>query len=348
MYALRRELYESLEAARASRVLLYVTGDRPGLETQLAPEILDHFIHHLDLIGNVPRLSLVLHTRGGNTVVAWSLVNLLRQFCRELEVIVPARAHSAGTLVCLGADAIVMTKQATLGPIDPAVSTALNPQVPGAPPSTRATVSVEDMNGFIEFARSVVDDPARLADAFLALATSVHPLVLGAAFRARSQIRMLGGRLLALTGQSAPQSEKILNFLCSESGSHDYTIQRREAVDDLGLPVQKPNQTEYEKIRALFHDVRAELSLSVPYEPRVIVGSAESARYDLPRALIESVDGGSHCYRSRGEVRQQVTPPPPGSGPGPGTGATTVVDHRTFDGWVHEGPAVTAQDHEPA
>ncbi len=51
---------------------------------------------------------------------------MLRMFCDELEVIVPARARSAGTLMCLGADKVVMTKQATLGPIDPSLTGPLN------------------------------------------------------------------------------------------------------------------------------------------------------------------------------------------------------------------------------
>src|SRR3546814_9324606 len=50
-------------------------------------------------------------TKGGNTAAAWRLVNLLRTFCNELEIIVPAKAMSAGTLMCLGADKIVMTKK---------------------------------------------------------------------------------------------------------------------------------------------------------------------------------------------------------------------------------------------
>jgi ClpP class serine protease len=38
----------------------------------------------------------------------WPLVTLLRQYCKRLAVLVPFRAHSAGTLISLGADEIVM------------------------------------------------------------------------------------------------------------------------------------------------------------------------------------------------------------------------------------------------
>ena len=59
-----------------------------------------------------------MYTRGGNTLAGWSIINLIRQFCDELEIIIPSKAHSTGTLMALGANSIIMTKQATLGPID--------------------------------------------------------------------------------------------------------------------------------------------------------------------------------------------------------------------------------------
>jgi hypothetical protein len=54
------------------------------------------------------------------------------------------------TLLCLGADSIIMTKQAVLGPIDPSVHTPLNPQIPGAAHNAKVPVSVESINGFIK------------------------------------------------------------------------------------------------------------------------------------------------------------------------------------------------------
>jgi ClpP class serine protease len=74
----------------------------------------------------VQQAQLYLYTRGGNTLAAWTLVNLIRNFCKDFEVIVPFNCHSAGTLISLGANRIVMTKQATLGPIDPSVNGPLN------------------------------------------------------------------------------------------------------------------------------------------------------------------------------------------------------------------------------
>ena len=60
MFRERVDLYRQLEENRDSRVIAYITGDRRQLETKIHSEALDFFIHHLDNIGNVNRLSLIL------------------------------------------------------------------------------------------------------------------------------------------------------------------------------------------------------------------------------------------------------------------------------------------------
>jgi Serine dehydrogenase proteinase len=328
MYADRKPLYAKLEKSRNSRVLTYVTGDRRQMETQIHAEAMDHFLHHLDAIGDVEKISLFLYTRGGETLAAWSLVNMIRQFCKELEVIVPFKAHSAGTLMSLAANKIVMTKQATLGPIDPSVNTPLNPQIVGAPPQARVPVSVEDVNGFIEFAKTALKED-QLNTAFQALAGNVHPLVLGNAFRARGQIRMLAKKLMGDRFPDEDKARKILEFLCSESGSHDYTINRREAGDQLGLPIEKPNDELYGLIKEIYDDIAKELELTTPYDPNVLLGGQGAATYSVPRSLVESVDGGSHAFVSEGNLaRQQVQVQP-------GVVQNAIRDDRTFEGWRH-------------
>src|SRR5574337_505500 len=123
----RKVILNKIGRKRESSVISYITGDRRQFETQISKEVIDIFVEHLDEIGPTQKISLVLHTNGGDTAAAWRLVNLLHTFCDELEVIVPTKALSAGTLISLGANRIVMTKQAALGPIDPSVNHALNP-----------------------------------------------------------------------------------------------------------------------------------------------------------------------------------------------------------------------------
>jgi len=322
----RTSLLSALEDARGSRLLVYFTGDRRGLETIVHSEVLDLFTQHLDAMADVRKISLFLYTRGGDTLAAWSIANLLRQFCEELEIIVPSKAQSAGTLMCLAADRIIMTKQATLGPIDPSVAAPLGPPRPGAPAVGHMPVSVEDVSGYVEFARSVSDSPGNLSQALAILANSVPPLVLGKAFRARSQIRMLAAKLMGDRFGDQERIEKILGLLCSESGSHDYTINRREARDELGLPIEKPSVAEYQMIKALYEDIATELELTTPFNPDSVLGLAPTVRYSFQRAIIQSVSGGSHTFTSEGTLtRQQIQTPA-----GPQIG---ILDQRSFEGW---------------
>ncbi|MBS0273741.1 MAG: serine protease [Proteobacteria bacterium] len=327
-FAERKKLLKALEKARKSKVILYVTGDRPGWQTQISSDVPDMFIDHLDLMGSVKRISLVLYTSGGDTLAAWNLVNLLRQFCDELEIILPAKALSAGTLMSLGANRIIMTKQATLGPIDPSVTGPLNPIIPGAPINARAPVSVEAIRGYLDFATKDlgIKETANIAQIFTFLSQQVHPLVLGQIFRTRTQIQYLARRFLAHQVSDQEKVDRIIAFLCSESGSHDYTINRREARE-LGLVVETPSEDLYVLLRQIHLSFRAELQLNEPFDPNSLIGNNAGASYHFKRCLIESVAGGSHAFVSEGTLSRMMVPGPNGL-PQPQN-----TDQRTFEGW---------------
>lgn len=331
MDEIRRELYETIEKERNSKLIVYVTGDRQGLETQIANDATDYFIEHLDAIGVVPKITLLLDTNGGNTLAGWNIVNLIRQFCDDFEVIVPMKARSTGTLMCLGADRIIMTKQATLGPIDPSVNTALNPQIPNAGPNARVPVSVEAIKGYFELAKhelNIKDDQA-WASIFSDLSSKVHPLVLGEVYRAIGQIRMLAERLLKNQVTDPDKVEKIISFLCSESGSHDYTINRREAKNNLGLKVEKPSPEFYNVIKSTYNSIKEELELNKPFNPNMYLTFEPTYDYCFKRVIIESLSGGSDCFISEG-VLSKVSISTPNDIRQEG-----INDQRKYEGWKH-------------
>lgn len=324
-YEKRLEIYRRIEQDRKSRVLCYVTGDRPGLETQVSHEVLRLFVPLLDGLFPTNKISLVLYTKGGSTLTAWSLINMLRMFCEDLEIIVPAVAHSAGTLMCLGANRVVMTKQATLGPIDPSITGPLNPLVPGNPnPNVRAPVSVESIKGYIQMAK---DDfgVKEMTPVLIDLAQKVHPLVLGSIFRSKSQIQTLAKQLLRHSVQNAATQRRIVNFLCTETGSHDYTINRREAKD-LGLTVEKCSDKMYSHLKALQTLIDQELELNQPYNQHTILAGQPEASYDLPRCLIEGTGAPGYVFASTGTLKKvQVV--------GPAGPQDAIQDDRKFEGW---------------
>jgi hypothetical protein len=260
---------------------------------------------------------------------------MIRQFCKQFEVIVPAKAHSTATLIALAAETILMTKQATLGPIDPSTNGPLNPQVPGGAPNARLPVSVEEVIGYLELAKKQADLKGKgaLGTAFLKLADQVHPIALGNVYRARTQIRMLAKRLLSNHMKDSRDIERIVSFICSESGSHDYAIFRREAKEELKLPIEKPTQEVYDNvIKPLYLDIRDELKLNERFDPSLFLGNQPQAPYSFPRGLIESISGGRHVFTTEGTLSKKTATTPVG------VVVTGFEDQKTFEGWKYKSP----------
>ncbi len=328
----RLDLYKQLEDKRNSKLIVYFTSTRQGLETQIANDILPLFTEHLDKIGDTEKISLLLYTNGGNTLTAWSLVNLIRSFCKNFEVIIPSNCFSSGTLISLGADNIVMTKQAMLGPIDPSVNGPLNPGIPGInDPNVRVPVSVEYVNAYLEMAKNDfgITDQDNLTKIMLNLSEKIHPLTLGQVYKSKSQIQMLAKKLLSWQKFTPEKEEVIIKFLCSDSGSHDYSIRRKEAIESLGLSVEKPDMDLYLMIKSVFDSISSEMELESPFNPLVLGGATPQVPYEFRRGLIESNVYGTDVFLSQGEiVKQQVNTP---------QGIQTMInDSRIFEGWKHE------------
>jgi Serine dehydrogenase proteinase len=87
----------------------------------------DDTVFFVDLLHNVTEggdLDLLLHTGGGDIDAAEKLISIVRTRVGtgHLRVIVPDFAKSAGTLMALGGDQIVMSDTSELGPIDPQIT----------------------------------------------------------------------------------------------------------------------------------------------------------------------------------------------------------------------------------
>lgn len=327
MYTDRKVFYQQIEAERNSKVIAYVTGDRPGMGAQIGADTPDIFLEHLDTIGKVNKISLILYTCGGNTLAAWNIVNLFREFCNELEIIIPNKCRSSGTLMSLGANSIVMTKQATLGPIDPSITRAMSPTIPGTNPPQQLSISVESVKGYFSLLKEEfgATSDAALSAAYIKLAEYIHPLVLGDVYRTQRQIQMLAEKLLRMSYTDEESIKSIVAFLCSDSGSHDYTISRTEARN-MGLNVEGPTQETYNKLKAWFVDVTSELELRNPYDPAKVLGANQNTSYLFKRCLIESVDYGQDAFISEGILTKTTTAVN-------GINRTSIGNQVIFEGW---------------
>lgn len=112
-------------------------------------------------------------------------------------------------------------------------------------------MSVKAINGYLAFAKKEAGLSSAEArrGVLRALSDRVDPFVLGDVDRSRTQIRMLGRRLMKGHLTDEDRITRVLDFLCSESGSHHYAIYRQEACDELGLRVERPTDQTYAIIR---------------------------------------------------------------------------------------------------
>jgi hypothetical protein len=224
-------------------------------------------------------------------------------------------------------DKLVMTKQAALGPIDPSVNNPLNPQVNFGNQSARVPVSVESVLGYLSAAKDdlKLTSPEHLCIVLQTLSSQVHPLVLGDIFRSRSQIRFLAGKLLQRQVTDENKVKKIIDFLCADSGSHDYTINRREAAE-LGLNVEKPSALFYDQLRGIHLSYTGEMKSLEPYSPHVVLGTNQSSSYAFVRGLVESAEGGCYHFISEGVLTKTMVQVP-------GIPQEAITDQRNFEGW---------------
>ncbi len=248
-------------------------------------------------------------------------------FCDELEVIVPLRALSAGTLIAIGANRIIMTKQGIIGPIDPSVNNPLNPIAKFEGVEYQVPVSVENVRGYLDVARKELQlkGEKALSSILKDLTSHIHPLVLGEIFRTQTQIRFLAEKLLQHQVDDRERIKSIIDFLCGDSGSHDYTINRREAVE-LGLNVEKPSESFYSLLRQIYVNYSDDLLFSRPFNHSELIQNANldtPVTYSLLRGLIESTSNESYQFVTEGVANLMQN----------SNGDIEIDDQINFQGW---------------
>ncbi len=287
------ELIKALEETRGSRVLAYITGEKPPIfGTKIANDVIPLFKQILEkLPHSTEKISLFLNTSGGDLDAPWPIVNLIREYCKDFEVIIPERALSAGTLIALGADKIVMLPYSHLSPIDPAA------EIIDMEKKQQKRIEIEDIIGYINFAKEKVGikKQAVLGDVMKELGREINPTMLGSANRTHSLIRSLGRNLLCLHNQkpSHRQIEQIIGYLSEGLFSHRHLINRKEAINTVGFSdiIESANQAAKTAVDNLFNFYRDYLQIEKDFDPSVILGTTDTVKdFKLPRALVQSLD----------------------------------------------------------
>ena len=125
--AARQRLIARIERTRGSRIVLLVhrqeTMSVLGFPLVRYIDIQDSeaVIHAINQSASDVPLDLVLHTPGGLVLASYQIARTISRRKGKVTVFVPHYAMSGGTLIALGADEIVMSDHAVLGPMDPQI-----------------------------------------------------------------------------------------------------------------------------------------------------------------------------------------------------------------------------------
>lgn len=311
----RKSVIADIEAARGSKVLVYVTGDRTGLPPARIGEdaVRPMYDHLLAMSGDGPveNVDLFLYSRGGDVSVPWRIVSMIREFCTNYRVLIPYKAHSAATMISLGADEIVMGRKAELGPIDPTLSRVAQAEGTVPPPE----ISVEDVSSYVSFMkdRAGISDQSALASVIAQLSEHLTPLTLGSVNRQYSHIRLVARKLITAHNAKTDEdkAQAIIDALTEKMYSHGHAIGRNEAAE-LGLPVINPDSTLESLLWELYLSYEAQLKLCEPLDPDGLLATANADTYTSPNEPVAIIESAArlHVFEANVEIRRRRQVPP--------------------------------------
>jgi hypothetical protein len=309
----RKQLIQQIEGLRKSRVVTYLTSDRQGpFNARIAMDVIPLVSKELRAIGKTANIDLFLYSTGGDTMVPWRLVSMIREYCGKFSVLVPYKAHSSATMIALGADEIVMSDLSELSPIDPSTANVFNPVDP-TNPQNRIPISVEDVMAYFDLAKNKfgIKNDEELSRVFIKFVESnpqIHPLALGNVNRIHNLIRMLAKRLIKSHNVQLKddETEKLVDYFTEKLYSHQYFIGRKEAKEDLGLKtVVNANDALSKAMTDLYEEYNKELDFGKTWNPENELGmNAVQTKKDYKIAFIESSQH-SNYYDISAEYRKQ-------------------------------------------
>jgi hypothetical protein len=242
-----REFIKQIEAEHQSRVLAYhgEINDDDSVQVYRA----------LQSLGPCNKITLILGSPGGSPDAAYRIVQRIREFASEFEVVIGGIAASAATLVSLGADKIIMGPGAEIGPVDAQVPVDIRLLVPGKldtsddePWERVVRIPAQVIRDFFQFI-GVIPGPTESQLNIAPLQRVIDrldPVSIGWYERVTRVSRQYATELLQrylLAGQpdANRRAEAIASALIDVFPSHNALLSRSR-VRDLGIPVEDASQ----------------------------------------------------------------------------------------------------------
>ena len=121
VHDLEKELHKLIKEyneLRDTNLLVYVSLFAGNLPTSIDRNDYNNFVDLLDNIEEGEDLDLYLETPGGDITTVEDIIKYIQDRYNKVSFVIGGQAKSAGTIMTLGADEILMTKTGALGPID--------------------------------------------------------------------------------------------------------------------------------------------------------------------------------------------------------------------------------------
>ena len=296
----RIKLIQEIQKKRNSKIITLVTSDRPNLNQAIHQMMNDIVYEQIRTIKSknedFKNIDLFIYSRGGDSDAPWSIVSKIRECFPKynFNVLIPFRAHSAATMISLGADEIIMTEKAEMGPVDITIGNSpLNPPHPVT--KQPIDLSVEDVMGFIGLLDKLdCNRPEEKIKSFEILTNHINPLAIGKVNRLLEQTKLVADRMLSFRKKklSIDENEEIVRKLGSEIYSHRHSISRTEARQ-IGISYVK-NAEDYKietELWSLYELYARELELKEPFNPEKYLsenGIDNHKWSDLKKVMIET------------------------------------------------------------
>lgn len=120
-HSLRAPYLKEIEKNRGGRAIIsfFISFQSQTPLSQVDADMIEEILVNTDTSRGV---TLILDAPGGDGLAAERIIQVCKAHSDgDFETIVPSRAKSAATMVCLGSDRIIMSPTSELGPIDPQI-----------------------------------------------------------------------------------------------------------------------------------------------------------------------------------------------------------------------------------
>jgi hypothetical protein len=253
----------------------------PGPFTQVTHEDINGLMTAVYQMDVARGLTLILHTPGGVTSATETIVQYLRSKFADIEVAIPTYAMSAGTMIALASNRILMGRQSQLGPID-----ALLPHV-------GRLISAQAVKDQFELAKTEIKGDLTLAHLWAPILSSLGPSLLNEATNALSYgetmvARWLATYMFAGAPDAAARGEAVAKYF-NDAGQHKNHGRRidRDEARTLGVIVEdiEPSADLQDAVLTAYHMMTIAFEQSAPLAKMIVTDAGRRWLRNMPMQM---------------------------------------------------------------